>query len=192
MRIEVESDAWADGQVRSKLWLCEQLEKHLRVKPPRGHHVWLLGGWYAMTAFLLFSRDIARGIRVQSFDVDPDCAPIARKVNNLWEIEGRFQASTADVNGSDFSFSGWGGPPDVVINTSCEHMEPSWYLKVPSHTLLALQGTNMEHEQHEHGIASLDEMRARFPMRETLFAGTLSFSYPDKQFDRFMLIGRRA
>ncbi len=91
----------------------------------------------------------------------------------------------------EFSFEHRWEPPDTVVNTSCEHMDPSWFGRVPPGTLVAVQGTDMDHEQHGHAIGCLAHMRDLFPMRETLFAGSLPFSYPDKSFLRFMVIGRR-
>jgi hypothetical protein len=191
----VESDAWADGQIRSKLWLCHHLDGSLPLGTGDSgpFRVWLLGGWYAMTAFLLFTTH-DRQYDVTSFDLDPECSPVARKVNNVWEIEGRFRTETVDVNAPGFITDAVArhGAPHIIINTSCEHMPNDWTREVPKKTLLAIQGTNMDHEQHTHGIRTLyDLVQYGGPWAEIRFANNRAFHYPDKTFERFMVIGFR-
>jgi hypothetical protein len=189
MLMNVESDAWADGQIGSKLWLCEALE---RCAPRPDPSIALMGGWYAMTGFLLFARGKLRPRTVRSFDVDPSCEDVARRVNDHWKYAGRFQAYTADVNDPAFNVCDlcWGEPPDVVVNTACEHMKATWFEHVPKGTLMVLQGCDMEHEQHSHRIASVDDLASLYPLSEPLWEGVLDFDYPGAfSFRRSMRIG---
>jgi hypothetical protein len=189
MLITVESDAWADGQIGSKLWLCEALEQ---CAPRPDPAISLLGGWYAMTAFLLFARGRIQPRMVRSFDVDPACEDAARRVNDRWAYAGKFSAHTADVNDPAFDVCDphWGEPPDIVVNTACEHMDAVWFAHVPQGTMLALQGCDMEHEQHSHRITSVADLATLYPLRRPLWEGVLDFSYPGAfSFRRSMLIG---
>lgn len=199
MLLNVESDAWADGQIESKLWLCRHLEMLWPNEVANGMSpnpvIWLLAGWYAQTAFLLFSRERIFPASIVSFDYDPSCEPIARKVNNRWEVLGRFFAYTLDINSPNFSFEEgpWGPPPDIIINTACEHLGcavGAWYDKVPAGTFVVVQATDMQHEQHTGPKFTLDVLE-QHKMSRVVFKDQISFSYPDKSFNRFMIMGEK-
>jgi hypothetical protein len=109
-------DAWSQGQVRSKMWLLETLEPLAR--NDRHSQIWILGGWYGLLAFMLFTRNQIQPHLVTSFDIDPDANKKAEVLNNSWAFDPiRFTAKTADCMKLDFQLN----KPDVVINTSCEH-----------------------------------------------------------------------
>lgn len=189
-------DAWSHGQVTSKLWLCEKLERIMSSiavgnggKPDRykEYKIWIYGGWYGMTAFLLFSRGKMRIDSISSYDIEPQCEKIADIINNNWEIdEWRFKAFTQDVN--DIVFS---SPPDIIINTSCEHMiENKWFDQIPAGMIVALQSTDQKHDDEEHNLTySLKEMIDKYPLSDMWFNGEKEFVYPDKKFKRYMIIG---
>lgn len=78
------------------------------------------------------------------------------------------------------------GAVDIVINTSCEHMDNRWFYKLPAGTLVALQTNNyFENPQHSNCAESLDAVRHRYPMEKVFYEGAL----PTALYDRFMLIG---
>ncbi|MEC7537396.1 MAG: class I SAM-dependent methyltransferase, partial [Pseudomonadota bacterium] len=80
--------------------------------------------------------------------------------------------------------------PDLLINTSCEHLEDfdAWFRAMPRDTLLVLQ-SNDYFSEAEHVNCQLDlaAFQEQAPMRELIFAGELEFD----KYTRFMLIGRR-
>ena len=78
--MEVDKDAFSSGQVGSKIWLCEELER--TGWSSKTTHIY--GGWYGMTAFLLLSRGKFKVGNIRSYDVDPQCEVIADLINQNW------------------------------------------------------------------------------------------------------------
>jgi hypothetical protein len=182
-RVSICYDAFSNGQIDSKLWLCEELERvNFKIYPT----VWILGGWYGISAFLLLSRNKLEIKAVRSYDVDPECERIADKINNNWEIkQWKFKAFTKDCNTLDYTDA-----PDIVINTSTEHFDSlEWFERIPVGTLVCLQGNNMNHEDHFSIFENLSQFKKSFPLSSILFEGEKDFVYPDWKFTRYMLIG---
>ncbi len=189
------ADALNKNQFASKLWLVDALVT--TAGPPLGT-VWVLGGWKGLMGALLLNDPRLAVDRVVSIDVDPACAPVAECLNASALREGRFQAVRADMLALDYA----GGlptsptgdqataPPDLVVNTCCEHLGgfADWYDRIPAGTLLALQSNDMFDEPvHVNCVPDLESFRRQAPMSELLHAGAL----PRKRYTRFMLIGRK-
>lgn len=186
MLANVNLDSFSSGQIQSKLWLIRELEECL-VEETKPQTVWLLAGWYGLTNLLIRTRGRIPILEVRSFDSDPECEPIADRINNLWEWQGwQFKAFTKDINDLE-----WSSPPDIVINTSCEHIHSQqWFWDIPEGTVVAIQGNNMEHIDHVAQWMSLEDFQRDFPMGETLYTGSREFVYEgEKPWTRFMLIG---
>lgn len=184
------TDAWADGQIKSKMWLCRELE---RLAKPKDPIIYILGGWYGVLAHTLFIREKLKPKFIYSFDIDAEANKMAMLVNNAFTFKPqRFQSMYADCTHVDW-FDRDLPKPDIVINTACEHFSDEWLNAVPSHTLLVLQSTNMIHDDHKFNVASVDEMRSRFNVFSKIkFSGELFFDYsPDPSFSRYMLIGTK-
>lgn len=80
--------------------------------------------------------------------------------------------------------------PNLVINTSCEHMTPSerWYDLIPSGMLQAYQTNDyFSCDEHVNCVETLEAFKDQIPMQKILFAGTLE----RRRYSRFMLIGRK-
>lgn len=184
----IESDAWSNGQIQSKLWLCKELEKVLaRSYSKDGYKIALLGGWYGMTGFLMLTRDRLNIKYIRSYDIDPACEKIADMVNENWVFqEWKFKAFTEDANKTNLEDF------DFIINTSAEHFESNeWFENIPEGKVVIVQANNMKHDDHLFQVESIEAMKELFPMSRYNFAGGLDFKYPDWQFTRFMLIGRK-
>lgn len=186
--INVDHDAFSSGQIGSKLWMCEELEK-LRVLEKQ--KIWILGGWHGMSAFLLLSRNRFPVSSIRSFDIDPAAEKIANTLLEYWVWkQWTFRAFTADCNHLVYDDERYGMSPTMVINTSTEHFSSRrWYDAIPPGTLTVLQSNNMPHRDHHSCYDSLDGFSEDFPMRECLFKGKLDFSYPTWGFSRYMIIG---
>ena len=181
--LTINKDAFSSGQIGSKIWLCEQLENLFASID----NIWIYGGWYGLTGFLLKSRGKIEIKTIRSFDKDPSCEPIADMINENWVWrDWQFKAETKDVvllNPSEHR-------PDLIINTSTEHFDDLlWWQKIPTGTVVALQGNNMPHDDHVVHTANLEEFQTQFPLTDILYKGQLEFEYPDWKFTRFMLIG---
>lgn len=179
----VDKDSFSNGQIASKLWLCEELEKLF----DSVDRLWILAGWYGLTAFLLRSRNQLAIKQIRSFDIDPACQPVADMINENWVFQDwQFKAQTADCNELDFNIDS----PDLVINTSTEHFKKlDWWNNIPKGTVVALQGNNMIHEDHSIYFEDLDAFVSSFPCSELMYKGQKDFEYPTWNFSRFMLIG---
>lgn len=176
-------DAFSSGQISSKLWLCEELEKLYTSID----NVLILGGWYAITAFLLKSRNNIEIKKIVSMDIDPECEPVADLINENWKWQDwQFKAYTQDCNKKISDIKNY----DIVINTSTEHFENlKWFKQIPKGKTVVLQGADMIHDDHIFEFHTLEDFIKTFPLREILYQGSKNFRYPDWGFNRFMLIG---
>ena len=177
----IDEDAFSSGQIGSKLWLCEELER-------TGWHsgfTYIYGGWYGITAFLLLSRGHFSVDKIRSLDVDPSCEPVANMINENWVWqESKFKAFTQDCNNFEPVFG------DLVINTSTEHFEnKSWFDNIPKGTRVVLQGNNMPHEDHIIYSDTLEDFMAEYPLSRYTYTGAKEFKYSKWSFTRYMIIG---
>ena len=194
--IEIDNDCFSRGQLQSKLWLVDELEKlDLNLGT-----VFLCAGWYATLATMLFESDITVD-KIRSFDIDESCIEIAKTFNKPWVMKNwQFQASVEDIcdinytnhtytvtrsNGSTAELS---DSPDTIINTSCEHIEnfADWYAKIPKGKLVVLQSNNyFEINEHVNCVNNIGEFKEMAPMSELHYMGMRELP----KYTRFMLIG---
>ena len=130
-------------------------------------------------------------------DSDPEAVAHSLKINDHWRIKGVYKAFCQNVNESFELRSAVQTPMDgsrqVYINTSCEHFgetEMGWWKNIPGGSIVALQGTDMKHNEHVRKFVSLEMFRDSYkPWGEILFQDQLDFTYDDFRFSRFMVIG---
>ena len=187
--MEINPDAFSSGQIGSKIWLCEELEKIYTQIDCLG----IYGGWYGITHFLLKVRGNIQIDRCVSLDMDPTCQPVADMINENWVIkEWQFKAFTEDCNNPRLSQTTEydSGILDLIINTSTEHFESmDWFDNIPTGTRVILQGNNMPHDDHIVHTTTLDEFIAHYPLSGIMYKGEKLFVYPEWQFTRYMIIG---
>jgi len=168
------------GQVRSKIWLSECLEKqifHL------DNTISIYGGWNGVLAGILFNSKISIK-HITSVDIDPICEEIANTVNKNYEMSGRFKAVTADM--CTYTL-----PADIVINTSCEHVTQEqydqWLINQPDNALFVLQSNNyFTHTEH---------VRCSTDVKSFIEVSNLDVLFADKldtsKYERYMIIGKK-
>ena len=187
------------NQLASKNWLIQRLQSSAG---ERFDTIVVLGGWYGtLSAMLLQDHRFDIG-RVISIDMDPACEDKARRVNRTGVSQGKFFAVTGDMLTLAYGTMklptrdahGRGTVveirPDLLINTSCEHVSDfeGWYRRIPDGLLLVLQSNDyFDCDEHLNCVADIQSFRDQAPMHELLYAGTL----PRKRYSRFMLIGRK-
>ena len=182
-------EALNKNQIASKMWLADAL---LDCVGPELGQIVILGGWVGVLgAVLLHDRRFTIG-SVESVDIDPRCAALAESLNATHVRLGRFAARTADMLQLDYEPppAGAGHPPNVVINTSCEHLGEfgRWYDRIPAGQWLVLQSNDYYAcAEHVNCVADLQAFRGQAPMSELAFAGERKF----RRYARFMLIGRK-
>lgn len=173
------ADAFNHKQVASKLWARNELFKAAGGAFGR---VWVLGGWYGVLAAMLFDDARFKIGAVASIDIDPEVGPVARTLNAF--AGSRFEAVTGDMYALDYAAA----RPDLVVNTSCEHIADirRWLALLPMGTRVLLQSNDYFSEpSHINCMSSLAEFRETAGISELRFAGEL----PLPKYTRFMLIG---
>jgi len=78
------------------------------------------------------------------------------------------------------------GTVNCVINTSCEHMDNTWYENLPAGTFVILQTNDyFSNPQHSNCCKDIEEVKKKYPMDNIMYAGDLD----TQLYNRFMLIG---
>jgi len=185
-------NSFSHGQIVSKLWLCEELEKFCKPKDD----LYILGGWHNVLGFMLAVRKPNYYKKIHNIDIDINAILVADKVSNAWTnqlyVDNHVINTCADCNSYNFVIN---PESDVVINCSVEHFENNnWYNKLPSGTLVCIQSSDILESGggwiQKQPNKDLDTFLSRFPCKETLYVGTKRIQYPHQGYNRFMLIGR--
>jgi hypothetical protein len=167
------------GQIRSKVWLIDNLRKHVNQVVSIDIH----GGWNGVLASMLFQSDVFV-TNIRNIDIDPECEQVANTVNKIEEMVGKLKHITADMCciRSD---------ADVIINTSCEHITQEQYdlllSGMPQNSLLVLQSNNYIIDEHVRPHANLEEFVNTCGLEKILFSGELVLPL----YTRYMIIGKK-
>lgn len=169
------------GQLKSKVWLIENLEKYATQK---NNSVIIHGGWNGVLASLLFNSSIDIE-KITSIDIDDTCQETAAMINKRFEILGKFEAVTHDMTTYVYKTI-----PNIVINTSSEHINQEqynlWLDKIPDNTLVVIQNNNYHAlPEHIRTFNSVDEFEYSSKLSNILFKGTLELPL----YNRFLIIG---
>lgn len=194
------NDHFSRGQMRSKFWLISKLDK-IKAQPTQ---VALLGGWYATLAYFLFTQ-YENITKIRSLDLDPHATVIADRFNYpelhdnwkfkatvqdagkvVWQPSGHFKTSI--VPGPDMPAVRDPIYADLIINTSCEHMNDEWFYNTPQSKLIALQTNDyFDNPQHSNCVRDVKEALEKYRFDRVLYSGTLK----TELYNRFMIIGYR-
>lgn len=188
--MHLDQDAFASGQILSKLWLAETLEavvKYQDITDPL--RILILGGWYGQLHLIFRIRKNLKIDHTTSIDLDPEVQKTAELINETWVWQShKFSAKTADANEFSYSLEDF----NLVINTSVEHIESDqWFKNIPDGCLVILQSNDMQHDDHHNNHQSLQDFVNEYKMSEYYYDGVKAFSYPGQIFKRYMIIGRK-
>ncbi len=190
-------DLFSKGQIESKRWLVNELEK---INMELGT-VFICAGWYGSLATFLFESNVKLD-KIRSFDIDKSCAGIAETFNRLKTMDNwKFKASTLDIlnmkyplhyntEKSNGTVQNLVDIPDTIINTSCEHIFDFnyWYEKIPAGTTVVLQTNNyFDLPEHVNCSIDLDEFARATPMQKVLYQGSIDLP----KYTRYMRIGEK-
>ena len=162
-----------DNQEKSKNWLIEKSKEYFTFfDNPK---VCIAAGWYGSLADKLKTY-LDDG--VITFDKDPQCQVIGKKLYKDVTF------ATAEIESFNF------GTYDIVICTSCEHLEQKviddMLEKVRKGALVILQSNNyFAIEDHINCHNSVKEFNQTLHLEKIMYNGTL----PLGKFDRYMVIG---
>lgn len=205
--ISVLNDAFSRSQVRSKIWLIDELDKiRLTLKNTSYYNVAIFAGWFGQIFNIYDKKLTFRKMRI--IELDKAACETSDYVFNLSNLENyKVKSVNANINhltlhknGYEWSVENFKEDtkynekflPDLIINTSSEHMTEEWYNQIrfkemESNPIVAIQSNNMfDGEGHINCVHSIDHMKKKFPMKEVLFEGELQL----KGYKRVMLIGR--
>jgi hypothetical protein len=179
-------EAFWCGQIDSKCWLVNTLYKFVTAES----NIYVFGGWIGILANLLLQSSTFPIHKIRSIDIDPWCENIADTVNKIHEMnDWRFKARTCDMQLYDYE---WNIQPDIVINTSTEHITQDvydvWYSRIPNGTLVVAQGNDFfKCSEHIRCSVDLEEFCRQNRVIDPLFVGQL----PHDLYTRWMCIWRK-
>ena len=206
------SDAFSRGQVQSKIWLTEELAK----VGTNYDVVYHLGGWYGQLTWYFKNR--IEFTKYRNFDIDPAACKVSDSIVNLQYLDGYkvkaveiglpMKSSTDEEKnmawiartGCEYPIKNFGTgaefkektQPDLIINTSAEHMPSIWFDKFvnrPQTTdpLFVIQSNNLfDAEGHVNCVHSIEHMLKKFPLSRLEYGGEIQLT----GYKRFMVIGR--
>lgn len=140
-------------------WDTQLMSKELIVDLyPSDEHgtCYVFGGWYGILPKMILDNHYP--FKVYSIDIDPNC----ERVGNIYfrHQSDELQFVTADMK--DFQYR---EAPDVIINTSTEHVDQdtydTWWENIPDDTFVMLQGNDLVIPEHVRPFDSLEDFVAR-------------------------------
>ena len=172
-------------QVRSKLWLIDELARHciLSTSTPV-----VLGAWYGILPVLINWRLARPPSLMLCIDVDPAVCEIGANV--IASMYPNIEYRVADLTQLDYDELVSVLESPVIINTSCEHVAEldRWWTRLPADHLVVVQSNNFRTcPEHVNCVDRVGELQGQTPMETVLFEGVLHLPL----MDRYMLIGRR-
>jgi hypothetical protein len=164
-------DAFSYSQYLGKKYIIHELEKY------DFKNVMIIGSWVGILSRMIFDKFTCA---ITTVDKDPLMNEPTEFLNRNYKLHLHlpFDIKSIDTHNSD-----------VVINTSCEHMDDEWFHKTVSGQLLILQSTDRVEPDHINTVKSLEDMKIKYPMT-VLFEKEISV-WNDQKNKRYMLIGKK-
>ncbi len=182
-------DALSRNQVKSKIWLIEQMSANNVLPKPRsitdkGTSTLVVGGWVGMIPFLANMLD-KKLDAVVNVDIDKTVHSAARELNANNSIHSSFTNVGTDIKKLNLS------PYKnlLIIDTIVEHFEDhgEWVKTLPAGTTVVLQGNDMFNvPDHVNCHKTLEEFLTSCGLNTILWAGELNLY----KCTRFMAIGK--
>jgi len=171
-----------DNQLKNKEWLVDTLLPH--IDQDNLTHVVILGSWYGLTSLML-SRRLSEKIEIRNIDSDIEASIIGKQLTR--GIDGNIQFTHDDAGEYFFEKS---DKFQLIINTSCEHMEQDDLSLIismkPRDTLICFQSNNYDSVQsHINTHPSLESFVESLGLYKVLHSETLKM----ENYDRYMVIG---
>jgi hypothetical protein len=195
-------DALSRSQMKSKIWLIEELAKI----DTHYNNVAVMAGWFGQLKAIYEKKCTYAKMRI--VEIDRAACETSDYIFNLSNLENyKVKSIFANIsnlilhkNGYEWNVENFKEGtaysekflPDLIINTSAEHMTEEWYNQIrfkemESNPIVAIQSNNLfDIPEHINCVHSIDHMKKKFPMKEILYEGELQL----KGYKRVMLIGR--
>lgn len=182
-KLDIDHTAFSHGQIVSKIWLCDNIEKYLK----EDTKILILGAWYNVLGFMLLTR-YKQISKITGVDINKDVKFVADKLSDAWpKIVNNITMDADLVDTSEY---------DIIINCSPEHMQTNdWFYKIPTNKLVIIQSSNVTIEKEPWLVCnpnqSIDIFITKYRCNNTHFIDTLSIDYAHWGYKRFMLIGEK-
>lgn len=204
------NDFLSRGQVKSKVWMIAELKN---VFDGSLGNIAFYGGWYNFLAHMIFAQLEVN--KIYSIDIDESVEapskrlvshqvkagtflPVTTNVNKIKWDDGVMLTHSAELEQKhtdaqkilpqdvyDNSFIDR-GQIQVVINTSCEHMDNTWFDNLPEGQAVVLQTNDyFDNDQHVNCCKDLEEVKNKYKFSTILYEGSLDTAL----YERYMLIG---
>lgn len=190
--IQIPKDAFSDGQVRSKIWLSKHLDlwskKYLNEK--QSYCLNWYGSWVGLGPFMVLSTTSILFHKLNLIELDQSALVSSRKILDHWHCHSyEINYLQQDMN----QFNPSREPNQIFINTACEHViDTEWLKQIPQGSFILLQSTDMPHIEHINISNNLNEFELKMiDQFKILEKSELNFIYPSRTFSRFMLFGQK-
>jgi hypothetical protein len=184
-------ESFYHGLIKSKLWLCDELETAITSSCLSKSTLHILGCWDNLLAFMLLTRKPELYNVVYGYDINPEAIDNANKVCDMWKYESpKVYNYIQDVN--DYNYSKHTN--SIFINCSIDQMDSNkWYETVPDNSMVCIQTTDITDPEFPWYIKqttnSLDELIDKFNLSKLLYSGEMHIPYKENGFNRYMIIG---
>ena len=170
---------FAKSQILSKIWMAEALGKHFTTFG----NILLVGGW--LTHHTIFFKNI-NFTNLYSVDTDPEINDLAKVFNPTVKILNGDINKSIKGNGI-LIIDNESTIPDLVINTSAEHMTDDWFYNIKSGTKILIQSNNDRLIDHINYCENFGIFLKRYPLTNVLYRGELSLP----KYKRFCIYGEK-
>lgn len=168
---------FSKSQVFSKIWMAEILSKfNLNF-----NNILLIGGW--LTHHSLYLKDINYG---KLFSIDPD-----NSINELIAVMNPDAfVENKEINDcfdheNNLTFYNKILVPDLVINTSSEHMDLEWFDRLKPGTTVFIENNSDPLDEHINYSETLPDFLKKYPLTKTFYRGELTL----QSYKRYALYG---
>ena len=178
---------FSTSQRISKEWLIEQLNRHVPDSYTKRYlDVAILGSWYGYLSYLLKEHFKCKLItEIRCYDVDDTAKKIGRI---MFDGEKNLRFMTRDINEVDFSQQGF----DIIINTSCEHMQDEdinkWLKNTREGVICVMQSTDKPDTDHINCSKDQHDFVTRYKHH---FSECTVASLPFEKYSRFLIVGKK-
>ena len=173
--------SFSNDLIIRKIWAVDELEKIAK----KFQTIYILGSWYGNMGFIINKTSSIKYDVMINIDIDSRPLQTSKVVYKKAGIENvRFLRK--DVNNLSYQNA---GNLNLVINTSVNNMHGSqWFDNIPSGSLVLFQGRNNDpgatNEFH-----NLSDFKKSFKLSKLLYAGKITLTSNNDDFDSFMIIG---
>jgi hypothetical protein len=165
-------DMFSSGQIRSKEWLIEKMSQYLDIHE---HEILIAGAWYGTLGMMLHKKFPYAYINM--LDIDPRCEKF---VDNIIYETPDIKYITEDMFFYEYS-------EDIIINTSCEHINLiDWLKLIPKGKTVVLQSNNYkEGNGHINCVNSAQDFYNSIDLNRVFYCDELQMP----MYTRYMIIG---